>query len=229
MKNKRNSIVLIIAIAIATSALALGGVSIAQKSADEKKATSSSPSGFKSKPEDTGAARSVQSDQQPQSAASQPQDQTIPQDVVYDQMFRHIKELKKNADEEDRQGKDGSHFRTLYKRMAKLEDNQAAILDQVADDVNGEVEKLNKQAKKIIDEIRGRNPDGKLGQGEMPPAPPAELKMLSDQRRNLILQARERLRTAFGEEAFKKFDDFVQNRIKPGIRRLNAPNGSQGQ
>jgi hypothetical protein len=113
--------------------------------------------------------------------------------------------------------------------MAKLEDNQAAILDQVADDVNGEVEKLNKQAKKIIDEIRGRNPDGKLGQGEMPPAPPAELKMLSDQRRNLILQARERLRTAFGEEAFKKFDDFVQNRIKPGIRRLNAPNGSQGQ
>jgi type IV secretory pathway VirB10-like protein len=228
--NKRKLIVAIIVIGIATSVFALAGASIAQKSADEKKATTSSPSGLKPKPEEAGpSARPAQPNQQSQTAAAQPQDQTIPQDVIYDQMFRHIKELKKNADEEDSQGKDGSHFRTLYKRMAKLEDHQAAALDQIADDVDREVEKLNKRAKKIIDDVRSSHPDGKLAPGELPPSVPAELKMLSDQRRQVILQARERLRAAFGEEAFQKFDEFVQQRIKPGIRRLNAPNGPQGQ
>lgn len=234
--NKRKLVVTLCAIAIATTALALGSNSIAQKSDKQDKATVSSPSGLKPKPEeDTAAAsRPAQPNQQAPNASSQPQDQNVPQDVVYDQMFRHIKELKKKADEEDRQGKDGSHFRTLYKRLAKLEEHQSKILDQVADDVTREVEKLNKQAMKIISEIRARHPEGKLAQGELPPTPPAELKMLSDERRNLNLNARERLRGAFGEEAFQKFDEFVQQRIKPGIRRLGAANtssqtGSQGR
>lgn len=233
--NKRNLIVILIAIGIATSALALGGSSIAQKSVDEKKAVVSSPSGLKPKPEDRGAVpQPAQPNQQNQNAATQPQDQTVPEHVVYGQMFRHIKELKKNADEQDRQGKDGAHFRTLYKRMAKLEDHQASLLDQIAAETDAEIEKLNKKAKKIIDEHRARHPEGKLAQGELPPAPPAELKTLSDERRNLIQQARERLRGAFGEEAFQKFDEFVQQRIRPGIRRLDtasasSQNGSQGQ
>jgi hypothetical protein len=233
--NKRNLIVILIAIGIATSALALGGSSIAQKSADEKKATVSSPSGLKPKPEDTGAApQPAQPNQQAPNPSSQPQDQTVPEYVVYGQLFRHIKELKKKADEEDRQGKDGTHFRTLYKRLAKLEEHQASLLDQIAAETDAEIEKLNKKAKKIIDEHRARHPEGKLAQGELPPAPPAELKTLSDERRNLILQSRERLRTIFGEEAFQKFDEFVQQRIRPGIRRLDAANasqqnGSQGQ
>jgi hypothetical protein len=232
--NKRNFVITLIAIAIATSALALGGSSIAQKSTD--KATVSSPSGLKPKPD--GDAKSISEPAQPntqaQNSAPQPQDQSVPDYVVYGQMFRHIKELKKKADEEDSQGKDGAHFRTLYKRAAKLEDHQAATLDQLADEVDREVEKLNKRAKKIIDEVRGRHPEGKLAQGELPPEPPAELRMLSDERRNLILHARERLRASFGEEAFQKFDEFVQQRIKSGIRRLDASNsssqnGAQGQ
>jgi hypothetical protein len=234
--NKRKSIIIILAIAIATSALALGSGSIAQKSSDQENATVSSPSGLKPKPEDDVAAtqRSVQPNQQAQNPSSQPQDQTVPQDVIYDQMFRHLKELKKKADEEDRQGKDGSHFRTLYKRLAKLEEHQAKMLDQIADEVAREVEKLNKQAMKIINELRARHPEGKLAPGELPPAPPAELKRLSDERRNLNLNARARLRAAFGEEAFQKFDEFVQQRIRPGIRRLDSTtassqNGSQGQ
>jgi type IV secretory pathway VirB10-like protein len=233
--NKRNLIVILIAIALATSALALGGISTAQQPANKDKATVSSPSGLKPKPEGDAksASQAAQPNTQAQNPTAQPKDQSVPEYVVYGQMFRHIKELKKKADEEDRQGKDGAHFRTLYKRAAKLEDHQAATLDQLADEVDREVEKLNRRAKKIIDEIRGRHPEGKLAQGELPPEPPAELKMLSDERRNLILHARERLRASFGEEAFQQFDGFVQQRIKSGIRRLDASNsssqnGSQG-
>jgi hypothetical protein len=225
--NKRKLIVTLIAIAIATTALALASSSIAQKSDKQDKATVSSPSGLKPKPqEETAAAsRSVQPDQQlrAQDAPSLPQDQTVPQDVVYDQMFRHLKELNKKADEEDSQGKDGSHFRTLYKRLAKLEEHQAQVLDNISADVDREVAKLNKRALKIIGDLRARHPEGKLAKGELPPAPPAELQLLSNERRNLILQARERLHAALGEEAFQKLDQFVQQRIKPGIRRLDAP------
>jgi hypothetical protein len=235
--NKRKLIVTLCAIAIATTALALGSSSIAQQSDKQDKATVSSPSGLKPKPKDediAAASRSAQPNQQAQNAASQPRDENIPQDVIYDQMFRHIKELNKKADEEDGQGKDGSHFRTLYKRMAKLEEHQAKLLDKISADVDREVEKLNKRALKVIKDHRARHPEGKLAQGELPPAPPEELKLLSDKRRDQIMQARERLREGLGEEAFQKFDEFVQQRIKPGIRRLDtpnaqSPNGSQGQ
>jgi hypothetical protein len=233
--NKRKLIVALIAIAIATTALAISSISIAQKSDRQGKATVSSPSGLKPNPrEDTAAPRPAQPNQQAQNASSQPQDQNIPQDVIYDQMFRHIKELNKKADEEASQGKDGTHFRTLYKRLAKLDDRQAQALDDISADVDREVAKLNKRALKVISDLRARNPEGKLAKGELPPAPPAELKALSDERRNVILKARERLRASLGEDGFQKLDEFVQQRIKPGIRRLDAPNapsqnGPQGQ
>lgn len=60
--------------------------------------------------------------------------------IFYDQMFRHLKELKRKASEEERQGKDGEHFRTLYKRLARLEDHQAQTLNQIADDVERDVD-----------------------------------------------------------------------------------------
>jgi uncharacterized protein YdcH (DUF465 family) len=223
--NKRKLIVTLIAIAIATTALALGSSSIAQKSDKQDKATVSSPSGLKPKPQEDKAAASQtdQLNQRVQETPSQPEDQTIPQDVVYDQMFRHIKELNKKADEEDTQGKDGSHFRTLYKRLAKLDDRQAQILDNISADVDREVSKLNQRAVKIISDLRARHPEGKLAKDELPPAPPAELRLLSDQRRNLVMQARERLHTALGDQEFQKLDQFVQQRIRPGIRRLDAP------
>ena len=235
--NKRNLILILMAIATATSALAVsGGGSIGRKSPQQDRATVSSPSGLKQKPEEDGKPVSgpVQPNQPEQNAEARSQDQTIPQHVVYGQMFRHIKELKKKAGEEERLGKDGSHLRTLYKRMAKLEDHQASVIDQIATETETEIEKLNIKAKKIIDEHRGRHPDGKLAPGELPPSAPAELKMLADERRNLILQARERLRSALGEEEFQKFDKFVEERIKPGIRRLDASgasssSGSPGQ
>ena len=63
--------------------------------------------------------------------------------MVYSQVFRHIKELNRKADDEERLGRDGEHFRKLYKQMAKLDDLQASLLDQIATETNDEVEKLN--------------------------------------------------------------------------------------
>src|SRR6185295_15927721 len=118
----------LLAIALTTSALALTGSSIAQKSTDKEKATVSAPSGLKQTPADLDKGDRQPAPQAQQGPAS-PQDQEVPVHVVYDQMFRHIKELNKKADDEARQGKDGEHFRTLYKRLARLDDHQSQVLD----------------------------------------------------------------------------------------------------
>ena len=231
--NKKRLVIIISLVAIATSALAIGN-SIAQKFEPQSQVTVSSPSGLKPKPADlerTTPPEPAQPNPWGQVAPQATESQDIPQYVVYSQVFRHIKELHRKAAEEERQGKDGEHFRKLYKQMAKLDDLQASLLDQIANETNDEVEKLNARATKIIKEIRAQHPDGKLAPGEAPPAPPAELGELSARRRDVIIQGRERLRAVFGEDEFQRFDKFVQEHLKPAIRRLDnpgAPAGPQG-
>jgi hypothetical protein len=60
--------------------------------------------------------------------------------------FRHLKELHKKGRDEERLGRDGEHFRKLYKQMAKLDDLQTSQLDQIASETADEVEKLNARA-----------------------------------------------------------------------------------
>ena len=233
--NKKRLVVIISLVAFATCALAIGN-SIAQKSDRQGQVTVSSPSGLKPKPDDldrTTPPGPAQSNPRGELPSEMRESQQVPQYVIYSQAFRHIKELNKKADDEQRQGRDGEHFRKLYKTMANLDEVQASELDQIAAETNAEIEKLNKRAMQIIAEIRAKHPDGKLAQGEMPPTPPAELAELTAKRRDLILQGRERIRAVYGEDEFQRFDKFLQDRMKPAIRPLGiagtTPNGPQGR
>lgn len=232
--SKKRLVILLLLVVLATSALAIGR-GIAQKSERRGELAVSSPSGVKPKPSDldrTAPSRPAQPNPR-EGQPAPPESAEAPEHVVYGQVFRHVKELHRKASEEERQGRDGAQFRGLYRRMARLDDRQASLLDQIAAETNGEVEKLNARAVRIISEVRAKHPDGKLAPGEQPPAPPAELAELSTRRRDLILQGRERLRSVFGEEEFQRFDRFVRENLKPGIRRLDnpgaGPRGPQGR
>jgi hypothetical protein len=232
MKKKR-VIVTLLLLAFATSALAIGSGVAQRTDRPERGQTSiTSPSGLKPKPADldreappTPAQPNPLEGQLPR----QPEAADVPEHIAYGQMLRHIKELHKKADEEERQGRDGAHFRNLYKQMAKLDDHQAALLDGIVAEANGEIEKLNRRAMKIIGDLRAKHPEGRLAPGEQPPAPPAELAELSAARRDRINEARARLRSAFGEEEFQRFSEFVRQRLKPGIRRIGEAGAPQGR
>lgn len=229
--NKKRLPVILLLVALATAALAIGST-IAQRPDRAGQVKISSPSGLKPKPGDldrTTPPGPPQTNPQGERPAQPSESQDVPEYVVYGQVFRHIKELHRKADEEERQGRDGAQFRGLYRRMAKLDERQAALLDQVAADANRDLAKLNARAMQIIGEVRAKHPDGKLAPGEQPPAPPAELAELSARRRDLILQAKERLHSVFGEEEFLRFDKFVKENLKPGIRRLDNQAGPQGR
>lgn len=156
--------------------------------------------------------------------AESPHEQ-VPQYVIYRQLFRHIVTLKKKAGEDERNGRDGAPLRSLYKRNAKLNDAEAAILEQIAEESDRQISELDAQAQKIIAEARAQHPGGELSPGETLPPPPAELGALQEFRNNAVLQARDRLRALFGEEAFARFDSFVQRDIAPNIKpvRLGIP------
>lgn len=70
----------------------------------------------------------------------------------------------------------------------------------------------DEKAQKIITAFRARYPGGKVPQGESLPPPPPELTRLWEERKAIILHARDRLREAFGEQKFKQFDAFLNNR-----------------
>jgi uncharacterized coiled-coil protein SlyX len=159
--------------------------------------------------------------QQNAGAEAQPNDQQIPLHVVYGQVFRHIKDLNRQADEEELKGKDGEHFRTLYQRMAKLKDEDAIALDRIAAEAIKEMDKLDAEAAHLIKKFRQMNPKGSAGLGTPRPKPPAGLMTLLKARREKILAARDKLFQALGDEEFGRFEKFLYDQIVPDIQQID--------
>jgi hypothetical protein len=155
----------------------------------------------------------------PNPSAAAKQAPPVPENVLYGVMFREIAAFKKKAAEKEKKGEDASEIRKYHKKRARLNDQQGDILDRIADETNRETAKLDAKAKKIIEAERARRPGGQLKAGEELPAPPEALKNLGQQRKQLILKARERLRLELGDAEFQRFEQFVKqdigSRIKP--------------
>jgi len=155
-------------------------------------------------------------------AITQEQVERVPQEVVYGILFRQITAMKRAAVRLERQGRNGSSLRNHVKKEARLKDEQARAVDRIALETEQEIAHTDKQATKIINAIRVRYPKGRLNDGESLPLPPPELHTLNEQRKNIILQARERLRAALGEAEFKRFDDFTKEKTARKIKKLGA-------
>jgi hypothetical protein len=130
--------------------------------------------------------------------------------------------LNKKADQEQQNNRDGMKFRNLYQEMAGLNDPQARDLDRIAQQTNQRLKQLDNRARQIINQIRARTPNGKLQPGQVPPMPPPELEQLSEQRKTLILQSVGELRNNFGEAEFARFNDFVNRKVKAGIKKVKT-------
>lgn len=234
--NKRRVLCISCLIAIAVASLAVSqplifktmldaftNTALAQTQDDERKAKVHSPNGLKPIPPDLQIPARGET---VSSIGTLLEGKSAPEHVTYNEVFRHLKELNKQADEEEKKGKDAKHLRRLYKHLAKLDDAQAVILDQVAADTNRDVERLNAAAQKIIKAFREKHKDKKRIDL---PAPPPELMVLSQERKQTVLRARDRLRHSIGEEAFDKFDKFVKERVTPSLYQIELKKQAQQQ
>ncbi|MFN2452806.1 MAG: hypothetical protein ABR577_01155 [Pyrinomonadaceae bacterium] len=144
----------------------------------------------------------------------------IPDHVAYKHLFHHVVAFKKQAEEAEKQGKDGSAFRAFFKRKAELSDEQSRALNEVAIECDREVKQQDARAQIIIDEYATQYPNGKVPHGETPKPPPVELEVMTQERNAIILRARDRLHAAFGDEEFKRFGEFIKRRIAPNVKRM---------
>lgn len=176
-----------------------------------------------SRQESVSAAKSAPGSQ---TAAAQANGHGVPEHVTYDVLFRQIAALKKKAAELDSRGDSSADdLRKFVYREAKLNDEQAAKLDKIQSDYMGVVAKMDARAKKIIEESRAGHPHGRLEEGQPLPEPPQELRALQEKRNNLTMQARAFVREALGEEEFRRFGEFIKERIASRLRPVEPRGG----
>lgn len=115
----------------------------------------------------------------------------IPEHIYYGQVFSLLAKLKNKAD---------------YEEKARLTEEEAATLDQIAADCERETAAVDAKAQAIIKVFTERWSSAKASQ----PLPP-ELIELQHQRDAIPLHHRDRLRTALGEDAFARFTAASKN------------------
>jgi hypothetical protein len=142
----------------------------------------------------------------------------VPTHIAYGLFFGEMLAVKNKAAEREKQGIKSDAMREFHKSRAKLSDYEAIVLDQVASECNEKVIKLNDQARATINRERARHPHGRLKEGESLPMPPATLLQLEEQRKETLLNARERLRTMLGQPDFDRIDNFIQEDIEARVK-----------
>ena len=139
---------------------------------------------------------------------------TVPDHVVYGFLFRYV--ARNNERIAQRHGRQTPYL--SLQREANLTQGQARALSEIAATCEQEVSQQDARARVIISAFRAQFPNGIIPRGTAPPPPPAELQTMWEERNAIILRARDRLRAAFGEEAFARLDDFAKFRYGTNIR-----------
>jgi hypothetical protein len=151
-----------------------------------------------------------------------------PAPVVYSALFYHVAFVKEQADEVERQGKDASSLRSVFRKKADLSETQARTLDAIAIECVREVAAQDARAQIIINAFKERFPPGKLPAGVKLPPAPSELAQMQQERDAIIMRARDRLRLALGDQEFQSFDEFVTEHVAAAIEPVTLPSATLG-
>ena len=167
-----------------------------------------------------GPARSQKNSPQaaPPAAATE-----IPDQVSYLFLFRHLAHLQKLAKEQQKKGKDGSGFQRRFQLVLDIDEEQYKAVNDIALSTTSEIDKLDQQARVIVEAFKERYPDGALPEGLPAPPPPAELAALQQQRDDAVLRGGRRIREALGDGEFARFNEIVKSRIRPNAQRPGPP------
>lgn len=148
----------------------------------------------------------------------------VPDQVIYRTLFHTIFLLNQEASKAERVGQANAAlaFRRAFKQDAELSDEQTVILNGIAAECEQAVRAVDAKARMIIEARRANYPDGKLRVGQQPLPPSPELAALQQERDMLILRYRDRLREAFGESEWQRFEQLVPPRVAAGIGTRRA-------
>jgi hypothetical protein len=154
----------------------------------------------------------------------------MPEELAYWVLFKEIQTLKER-DTQNLAANDETFFKkSFYEDRLGLAAAQFASMDTIAADCLAQLQPVEQRARQVINEYRAPYPNGKLNKIqpappkndgiysisasktiETPPPVPAELIQLQNQKKQIILNAKERLRQAFGTNGFAAFETSIHN------------------
>ena len=143
-----------------------------------------------------------------------------PAAVVYSAFFHFVVDLQQQAAELESEGKKGESLRGYVQTQASLNDEEAQKLDEIAAACVEEVSRQDAKALAVIQVFQARFPGGRIPVGVKLPPPPPELKVLQQERNQIILAARNKLVTALGETGFDKAAKFAERRIAHSVQSV---------
>lgn len=137
----------------------------------------------------------------------------VPDHVAYKFLFHHVVLLKQRSDRASAAGQNRTSLRSIVRREAGLNEAEGDLLEKIALECDSQIEIQNAKAKKIIEEIHARYPFG-IYNPSFPPLPDPRLSAMQQERENMILSFRDRLRASLGEDAFMKLDAYVKRNVR---------------
>lgn len=150
----------------------------------------------------------------------------IPQSVFFELFFRHIANLNKIADHDDKAGEHiwAARWRTHDQREAGLNDSEGQILQETTMDCLRMLKEHDAEFNVAAAKFRAQ-----LKPGEPIQIPP-ELVQMGETRKKIVSDHIERLKEALGDTSFNKLDSYVRSIFQPQVVVPNpAPLSTTGK
>jgi hypothetical protein len=141
----------------------------------------------------------------------------LPDTLVYGVLFRQAAALKEQADEWDREGKDGSPFRKHLAHKFQLSPEQILSLDTAALQYKEEVADVEMEIQQSVSRFQQ---SAQLVKGQAVPPLPSEARYLISKHDAVVLRARDRFHTLLGDEDFARIDGLVKARMTKDFTRV---------
>ena len=131
----------------------------------------------------------------------------IPDYFLYDKFLRITQKLKNLSDSTPPPDPRGVGLRNYFSRQIGLTDEENVLVGDLAAEYERELAPINAEANLIITKTR----DEYKGKKWQDNPPPPELVELQNQKNDLALRYRDRLKENLGDETFAKIDRFITN------------------
>jgi hypothetical protein len=133
--------------------------------------------------------------------------------AFYSAFFHMVTDLQKQALDLEKEGEKGESLRGYVQTQANLTDGQTRELNAIATACVAKVARQDAKAIQIIEKSNARFPEGKVPKGTKMPPPSPELKVLQQERDEIVLAAKDSLVEALGTAAFANVEQFAKRNI----------------
>jgi hypothetical protein len=138
--------------------------------------------------------------------------------AVYSALFHMVVDLEKQALELESEGAKGETLRSYVQTQANLTDDQVRKLGAIAAACVEQVGQLDARALEVIQKSQSQFPGGRIPKGSQVPPPSPELKVLQQERDQIILAARDSLSNALGAASFGNVEQFATHGMGLSVR-----------